>query len=98
MGFPGAGSSFATIEMKNFIYMGKTMKNFGFLILVIAIAGLSACAKKPETYSTGRVDSFVVDSEDLYTQSNKILQADYMFVVDVSASMGFNSGDLLNPW
>ena len=57
-----------------------------------------ACSKAPTTYQSNRVDSFTIDSEDLYTQASQVLQADYMFVVDVSASMGFNSGDTANPY
>lgn len=66
---------------------------FGFLCLAWL---LGACSKDPKTFESSRIETFTVDNRDEYQQANKILQADYMFVVDVSASMGFNSGNLAN--
>jgi hypothetical protein len=71
----------------------KSLKLFGFLLSVWIIA---ACSKDPKTYATARIETFKIDSEDNYTQASKILQADYMFILDTSASMGFNSGNRSN--
>lgn len=62
--------------------------------LILAVWVLAACSKDPKTFESARIETFTVNSRDEYKQASKILQADYMFVVDVSASMGFNSGNL----
>lgn len=69
------------------------MKNFGLILLTLNFLVLGACSKDPQTYTTNRTDLFVVDNEDVYAQANQILQADYVFAVDESASMDYNSGD-----
>lgn len=69
------------------------MKKFGLILLTINFLVLGACSKDPQTYTSNRVDLFVVDNEDVYAQANQILQADYVFAIDESASMDFNSGD-----
>lgn len=72
----------------------RDLKLFSFILAAWTIA---ACSKDPKTFESARIDTFVIDNKDEYQQANKILQADYMFVVDVSASMGFNSGNLSDP-
>jgi len=50
----------------------------------------AACSKEPTTFVPNNVDTFTVDSEDNYSQASKLLQADYMFVLDTGYSM-FNN-------
>ena len=69
------------------------MKKFGLTLLTMNLLVLGACSKDPQTYTTNRTDLFVVDNEDVYSQANQILQADYVFAIDESASMDYNSGD-----
>jgi hypothetical protein len=69
------------------------MKKFGLTLLIMNLLVLGACSKDPQTYTTNRTDLFVVDNEDIYSQANQILQADYVFAIDESASMDYNSGD-----
>lgn len=72
----------------------RDLKLFSFVLATFMVA---ACSKDPKTFESARIETFTVDNRDEYQQANKILQADYMFVVDVSASMGFNSGNLADP-
>jgi len=72
----------------------RDLKLFGLILCVWIVA---ACSKDPKTFESARIETFTVNSQDDYQQANKILQADYMFVVDVSASMGFNSGNTNDP-
>ncbi|MEZ4814071.1 MAG: hypothetical protein R3A80_02545 [Bdellovibrionota bacterium] len=72
----------------------RELKLLGFILSLWVIA---ACSKDPKTFESARIETFTVDNRDEYQQASKILQADYMFVVDVSASMGFNSGNTSDP-
>ncbi len=62
------------------------MKRYACLLLPLIFA-VASCSKGPQTFIPGAVDSFTIDSEDLYQQANQILQADYIFTVDGSYSM-----------
>ena len=68
----------------------KNLNLFGFLVSVLI---MGACSKSPKTYESASFETFTVDNEDIYNQANQILQADYMFVVDGSASMNYNSAN-----
>ncbi len=49
---------------------------------------LSAC-KQPKTFIPSNTDTFVNHTLDIYDQADKLLQADYVFVLDTSYSMNF---------
>lgn len=57
-------------------------------ILVLGSAllvALSSC-NDPQVYTPSTTDKFTVYNQDLYSQANAILQADYLFVMDYSLS------------
>ncbi len=55
--------------------------------LLLGLSVLTACGEDPETFVPTVTDSFSYYDRDLYNQAEALLQADYLFVTDWSASM-----------
>jgi hypothetical protein len=77
------------------IFMSKSSKKTIALWGMMALAAgmLSGC-QQPQTYVPTNTDRFINDSSESYAQANKLLHADYLFVIDFSYSMQSKRADL----
>lgn len=68
------------------------MKTFytrvALIMLSLAVPlSMSSCGKDPKTFTPQSVEVFTTDNKDRYTTADKLLQADYIFVMDFGFSM-----------
>jgi hypothetical protein len=63
--------------------MGKSLITWATVLSFVALSG----CEEPTTFVPTSTDRFSYYDRDLYNQANEVLQADYLFVTDVSYSM-----------
>jgi len=73
------------ILQRGFFMGNMNIKHLSAFAMVLMT--LSAC-KQPSTFVPTSTDKFVNHTLDVYEQAEKLLQADYVFVLDTSYSMG----------
>jgi len=74
--------------------LGKTIQ-LGTKALAIGLFGLVGC-EEPTTFVPTTTNEFSYYDQDLYSQANRVLQADYLFVADYSGSMSTKVNDIVN--